>query len=120
MLERLETYRLELLAGHVRDKEAGFSRLKTLFQQEVDSRAAMVEAVRGRLDRAFSFLAEAFGDGQEMILFVSALTRGDAAMDFISLHGCGAYLQYSGKLLYREREAELQEACRAALEEGGR
>ena len=55
-----------------------------------------------------------------MILFVSALTRGDAAMDFISLHGCGAYLQYSGKLLYREREAELQEACRAALEEGGR
>jgi len=120
VLERLETYRLELLAGHVRDKEAGFSRLKTLFQQEVDSRAAMVEAVRGRLDRAFSFLAEAFGDGQEMILFVSALTRGDAAMDFISLHGCGAYLQYSGKLLYREREAELQEACRAALEEGGR
>lgn len=118
VLERLEAYRLELLAQHIRDREAGFSRLKALFQEEVDARAALVEAVRERLDRAFSFLGEAFGDGQEMILFVSALTRGDAAMDFISLHGCEAYLRYSGKLLYREREAELREACNAVLEDG--
>ena len=117
VLERLEAYRLDLLAGRIRDREAGFSRLKELFQQEVDGRAALVEAVRVRLDRAFSFLAEAFGDGQEMVLFVSALTRCDGAMDFISRHGCGAYLQYSGKLLYREREAELRAACGAALEE---
>ena len=118
VLERLEAYRLELLAQHIRDREAGFSRLKALFQEEVDARAELVKAAGERLDRAFCFLGEAFGDGQEMILFVSALTRGDAAMDFISLHGCEAYLRYSGKLLYREREAELREACNAVLEDG--
>ena len=78
-----------------------------------------METVKRQLDRAFAFLADCFGEGQEMILFVSALTRMDRAMDFIPLHGCEAYLRYSRKLLYREREQELRDACAGALEERG-
>ncbi len=117
VLSRLETYRLELKAAHVRDSTEGFQRIRALFERETAARATLVETVRSQLERAFAFLADCFGEGQEMILFVSALTRMDRAMDFISLHGCEPYLRYSRKLLYQEREQELRNACAGALAE---
>ena len=87
--------------------------MKALFQEEADRRTRTVASVQASLDRAFRFLEQCFGEGQEMVLFVSGLTRNEAAMDFISLHGCDAYLRRSGALLYRQRERELQEACRS-------
>ena len=36
-------------------------------------------------------------------------------MDFISLHGCEPYLEYSQKLLYQEREQALRDACEEVL-----
>lgn len=74
-------------------------------------REALAKAVKAMLDHGFAFLTDCFGDGQEMILFVSALTRLEQAMDFICRHGCESYLHYSQKLLYREREASLRTAC---------
>lgn len=118
VLARLEEYASELKADHIRDSGAGFARLRELFREEVGRRAELVEAVKAQLHRAFAFLEDCFGDGQEMILFVSALTRLDRAMDFISLHGCGPYLEHSRKLLYQEREAVLRAACAETLAEG--
>lgn len=115
MMDRLEHYNLTLKQEHVRDTDAGFARIKTLFQQEVDKRAKTAARVSGQLDRAFRFLEQCFGDGQEMVLFISALTRMDRAMVFISLHGCEAYLRHSGVMLYQERETALREACADVL-----
>lgn len=117
VLGRLDEYALAMKLGNVLCKESGFERIKELFQEDVRRRKQVVERVGMRLERAFAFLADCFGDGQEMILFVSALTRMEQGMDFISLHGCGPYLRYSQKLLYREREAELQGICAEMLEE---
>ena len=74
-----------------------------------------MKAVKAQLDRAFAFLTDCFGDGQEIILFMSALTRLERGMDFICLHGCEPYLRCSRRLLYREREQSLRDACREAL-----
>ena len=117
VLSRLEAYHLELKAAHVRDSTEGSQRIKSLFERETSARAVLVETVKRQLDRAFAFLADCFGEGQEMILFVSALIRMDRAMDFIALHGCEPYLRYSRKLLYQEREQELRDACASALAE---
>lgn len=111
VLARLAEYELALKAAHIRDKADGFRRIGELFQKAAAGRAELVEAVKVRLNNAFAFLADCFGDGQEMILFVSALTRLERAMDFICRHGCEPYLQYSQKLLYRERETSLRAAC---------
>ena len=116
-LARLEQYALTLKEEQIQRKEQGFERLKTLFQKEADVRNGLVEMLKDQLDRSCVFLADCFGDGQEMILFVSALTRMERAMDFISLHGCGAYLEHSRKLLYQEREQELRSVCSQVLEE---
>ena len=115
VLSRLAEYELTLKAVSVRDKAEGFLQIKALFQKEVAWRAELVKAVKAQLDRAFAFLTDCFGDGQEIILFMSALTRLERGMDFICLHGCEPYLRCSRRLLYREREQSLRDACREAL-----
>ena len=114
-LERMDEYALALKAENIWDKEQGIERIKALFDQEIHVRKELVQEMKGWLDRAFAFLVDCFGNGQEMILFVSALTRMDRAMDFISLHGCEPYLEYSQKLLYQEREQALRGACEEVL-----
>lgn len=111
VLSRLDAYDLVLRSEHISAAEEGFERIKVLFQEDAARRAQTVAAVQAQLDRAFRFLTQCFGEGQEMILFISGLTRNEAAMTFISLHGCDAYLQRSEALLYRRREQALQEAC---------
>ena len=74
--------------------------------------AVKEEQIRAQLHRAFRFVWDSFGDGQEMILLVSALTRMPDALEFIRMHGCEDYLQYADRLMYRSREAQLQQACR--------
>lgn len=115
VLAQLTEYEIALRGAHIRDKEEGFCRVKALFQETVLQREELVNVIKAMLDRGFAFLTACFGDGQEMILFVSALTRLDRAMDFICLHGCEPYLRYSRKLLYQEREQSLRDACREAL-----
>ncbi|MBD5169567.1 MAG: AAA family ATPase [Oscillibacter sp.] len=116
VMERLEEYALAMKAENIRSREQVMERIRVLFYKETSSRKELVQEVKDRLNRAFAFLADCFGNGQEMILFVSALTRMDQAMDFISLHGCGPYLEYSQKLLYQEREQALRDACTEILQ----
>ena len=74
-LERLEEYALALKAENIRSKEDGMDRIKALFDQEANARKALVQEVKDRLHRAFAFLADCFGDGQEMILFLSPISH---------------------------------------------
>ena len=115
VLAQLAEYEIALRGAHIRDKSEGFCRIKAMFQEAVLRREELVNTIRNMLDRGFAFLTACFGGGQEMILFVSALTRLERAMDFICLHGCEPYLRCSRALLYREREQSLRDACREAL-----
>lgn len=115
VLAQLAEYEIALRGAHIRDKAEGFCRIKAMFQEAVLRREKLVNTIRNMLDRGFAFLTACFGDGQEMILFVSALTRLERAMDFICLHGCEPYLRCSRKLLYQERERCLRDACTELL-----
>ncbi|MCC8163578.1 MAG: AAA family ATPase [Lachnospiraceae bacterium] len=113
VLRRLEEMRLSTKEFHLHEKSAVQEHLRKLFQEDTDRREKMIADLHARLERAFGWLAECFGeDGPEMILFVSSLTRNARAMGFIARHGCAPYLKYSQALLFREREEELQRACR--------
>ena len=63
------------------------------------------------LERGFQFLEDAFGDGQEMVLFVTELSKNERIMEYVSAHGCAPYFRYSDRLLYRKREEELKKDC---------
>ena len=89
--------------------------MKKSFQAEVEERKKAACQVQEELERAFAFLETAFGDGQEMVLFVTGLTQNERAAEFLSAWECPLYLKWSQKLLYREQEEKLKEVCREVM-----
>ena len=115
MLHRLDAMNLEAKQAHLHDRAALENFLKDAFGEEVQVREALVAALQQRLDIAFRFLTDCFGDGQELTLLLSGLTASVDAMDYIARHGCPAYTESSGRLLCQFNEQDLQQACRKAL-----
>ena len=115
VLHRLDAMNLEAKQAHLHDRAALESFLKDAFGEEVQVREALVAALQQRLDIAFRFLTDCFGDGQELTLLLSGLTASVDAMDYIARHGCPAYTEASGRLLCQFNEQDLQQACRKAL-----
>ena len=51
------------------------------------------------LNDAFTFMEEAFGEGQEMVIFVTELTMNPEISAFITENGCPSYFKYNKSLL---------------------
>ncbi len=115
VLRKLEDYNIRLKEAHIRNGDAALEALRGYFSEETAKRAGTVDTMQAQLCRAFAFLEAGFGEGQEMVLFLSGLTRSPRAMDYISRHGCPEYLRRSQALLYKKQELALQEACKAVL-----
>lgn len=108
VLETLEGYALEARTA----RRSDFECYRQQFARETQTLEHQAQALLGQLERAFRFAEEAFGDGQEMTLLVSRLSRSAAAMGFISAYGCDGFLRHGDVLLYRQQERQLQEQCR--------
>ena len=112
VLNRLMEMDLAVKEQHKRERSEYLDLFRVLFDEDKQRRANLVDAIQKELKNAFQFAFDSFGDGQEMILLVSALTRMPDALEYIRMHGCEVYLQYADRLMYRQRETELQQACR--------
>ena len=111
LTDRLEEYELKLKEQHIHDRQNGFAMMKNWFEEVVQKRNAMQKEAGESLNRGFDFVETAFGDGQEMVLFVTELSKNERVMEYISAHGCESYFRYSERLLYRKREEELKKDC---------
>lgn len=100
----------ELLAseGSGSPKE-DFHLLKNRFDEKETDRQKQIENTRGHLSHAFSFLAKVFGEGQEMVIFLTELAAGCYSLKFVSECGCEEYYKYNRMLLLKDRKAELAE-----------
>ena len=115
VLHRLGEMELAVKQAHIRDEKEQLVLLRTLFGQDVQRREDLIRRIQTELSNGFRFVADCFGEGQEMILLVSALTRTPNALTYIGRHGCEPYLHYAQALMYRQQEAALQQACREVL-----
>ena len=52
-------------------------------------------------------MEEAFGEGQEMVIFVTELPLDPRLSGFISIYGCDKYFRYNKRLLIGSRRAEI-------------
>lgn len=86
---------------------ASFGALKALFAEGVDALEGQVDAASAALDNAFTFVEDAFGDGQEMLMLVTDLSANKHGMAFINDHGCEKYFAHNRELLFYERGADL-------------
>ena len=66
------------------------------------------------MECAFDFLEAAFGEGEELILFVTELTAGFFSAWFIRENGCDRYYKYNRGLLFAERQKMIHEKIEEA------
>ena len=91
--------------------------MKELFAAEAEQREETIDLASVMLDHAFSFLEEAFGANQEMVIFITELTTNFYSVKFISENGCEKYYQYNTELLFDEKQKTiLQDIEKAKVE----
>ena len=88
---------------------AAFSFLKAKFQKMEEERQERIDEAGKMLSNALRFLGETFGEGQEMILFLTELVKSRYALLFLSDIGNDTYNQYNQYLLLKDKQKSLQE-----------
>ena len=88
---------------------AAFSFLKAEFQKMEEERQEKIDEAGKMLSNALRFLGETFGEGQEMILFLTELVKSRYALLFLSDIGNDTYNQYNQYLLLKDKQKSLQE-----------
>ena len=87
-------------------KEA-FALVKAGFDTLCEQRSASIDTAAKALDYSFTFMEDAFGEGQEMVIFVTELTMDSEISAFITENGCDKYFQYNKTLLIGSRRAAI-------------
>ncbi len=93
---------------------ADFEEVRAAFAKAADSRERLVEGTAGKLECAFDFLEAAFGEGEELVLFVTELTAGFFSAWFIRENGWDRYYKYNRGLLFAERQKVIHEKIETA------
>ena len=89
-----------ITGGDTSDRNAGIQGFDT--DSEADGGVATAA-----LENAFDFMESAFGEGEEMVIFVTELTMNPDCVLFLAEHPSEAYLKYSERLLVGTRRGEL-------------
>ncbi len=111
------TKRRELLGDDEAERMA-YRKDAAAFSEEEERRMLMIDGIREKLRNAFLFLDRTYGEGQEMVIFLTELSSGFYSKRF--LHECGSdeYDKYSGILLVQERKSALRnELAMSVLED---
>ena len=116
----LEDYRRRLAGGDLDAPGGAMEAVRGWFGQEVERRASLAREGRDQMDHAFAFLEETFGQGQELVIFVTELTAGPDTSWSIEQFGCDAYFRHNRELLFDDTRRRIRseiEAARAAGQE---
>lgn len=87
--------------------EAAFERAREEFVKETRQRELVMEQTMEKLEYAFDFMEQAFGESQEMVVFITELTVNFYGAKFLAENDCGRFYKYNKGLLAGERRAEI-------------
>lgn len=90
-----------------KDANASFALIKKVFDDKVKAMKNSSAEIGEKLSNAFKFLETAFGDGQEMLIFVTELTINRYVSSFISRYGSTEYFKHNKDLLLYERHKDI-------------
>ena len=97
------------------DNEAAFSFLKECFRKKEEERQEEIRKTGEMLSNALNFLGNTFGEGQELLLFLSEISKSRYALEFLSDIGNETYSRYNQYLLLKDKQKLLQEEAEQAL-----
>lgn len=90
------------------DGREDFRHIKEEFEKEETRRQQNIAATNRHLTNAFDFLVRTYGEGQELVIFLSELSAGYCSLKFVSECGNESYYKYNKILLLRDRKSELK------------
>ncbi|WP_418746987.1 ATP-binding protein [Frisingicoccus sp.] len=96
---------------------ADFDAVRAKFNEAVDERQSMLEQWKNAFDNSFAFVEAAFGESQEMVVFITELNSSHYALWFIGENGCEKYYQYNQGLLLGERQSAIMADIRGIEKE---
>ena len=102
-LERFQ----EELAGGCGDASADMQALEEMFAR-ASQLDAEVKAQETRIAAAFAFLVEAFGDAQEMLIFVTELTQRTPSARYIAQFGSESYFEHNQPMILSDAHRRLR------------
>ena len=105
-----------LTLGGNGDPRHDFSLLKQTFDLTEKKRQEEIAAADRHLTNSFRFLSATFGEGQEIVLFLSELAAGYYSLKFVNECGNDAYYRYNRLLLLKDRKEELQREAMELLD----
>ena len=108
-LAELEKLEKETVLRATGDPKADFAIARDWFTAKEDLRQQQIAKTGEHLTNSFEFMSRTFGEGQEMVIFLSELTAGSFSLKFVTECGNEAYYKYNRLLLLRDRRDELRE-----------
>lgn len=91
------------------DAETAVAHIKSSYNTLTRAHKKEAKLTSARMDNAFRFVDDVFGDGQEMLILVTELTQNYYGSKFISNFGCDEYFKHNKSLLFYERDKEIMD-----------
>lgn len=98
-------------------REQAFEQVQQAFQAETQDLEAQTARVLEALEYGFDFMEAAFGESQEMVVFITELSVNQYAMWFIGENDCPRYYRYNKSLLVENQEAAVRRQLSAIRDE---
>ncbi len=103
---------LEKLREQVKEKrgdaDGTWDVLREGFAAERDALEDAERRAGDQLEAAFDFMEVAFGESQEMVVFITELTAGRGGIWYIREHDCDRYHMYNKSLLFAGKDAQIR------------
>ena len=90
------------------DATAQFALWKKKFDQRAKKQARQLDSTGDKLENAFSFMENVWGEGQELTYFMTILTSGHVSSSFLAKHGSPKYFEHNKNLLLFDVKEQLR------------
>lgn len=109
VMKILEEILQEMKLLSLNDGKACFQKAKEAFEKENELYEKVWKEAEQKLEYAFDFMEGAFGNSQEMVMFITELNSNANSVAFLQETECERYYQYNKELLFEDKRKKLLE-----------
>lgn len=111
----LSELKADLVSSGIRETDCSAC-LRKWFSDREDIRQKHISDTDAHLTNVFGYLGSIFGDGQELVIFLTEINKNMDCLRFVGDCGNEAYDRYLQLLLLQDRRAALQREAKLLLE----
>ncbi len=115
MLSLLESLSETLKRQGSQGAEADYAWIKEWFRERETQRKQAIADTGAHLSHALQFISRSFGEGQELVIFLSELSAGYYSLKFVTECGNEDYYHFNRFLLLRDKRSALQQQAAEML-----